>query len=217
MPGTLLSIQVGQPRIMCMTHRLDERHETWESGIFKDPIQGIVWAGKLNLTGDGQADLDNHGGPDNVILAYDAAHYPVWRKILDLPNLSYGGFGENFTVEGFSDDTVCIGDTWRIGDVLLQVTQPRQPCYKLARRLERKQVVKEVVVRGWGGWYLRVLQEGSVSAGMPIELIERLHPDWPIRTAAFTMYNRLINPAPAAALATLPELSTRWKVELIEE
>ena len=99
--GVIVSVQVGEPRIMRTTTRIDQRHEDWTSTIFKNPTHGPVWVGRLNVAGDGQADLENHGGPDNAVLAYDAAHYPIWREVLDLPDLAFGGFGENFTVEGF--------------------------------------------------------------------------------------------------------------------
>ena len=111
---------------------------------------------------------------------------------------------------------MCIGDIWPVGPVLLQVTQPRQPCYKLAHRLMRNQVVKEVMDRGWGGWYMRVLEEGQVQAGVPIQAIKRPHPQWPVRDAAFTMYGRKKDQARAAELAGLAVLSARWKRELRE-
>ena len=113
MRGTLVSIQVGkiQRHVMPANVRVDFRHPFWTSAIFKSPITGAVRVAMDRLEGDQQADLENHGGPDNIILAYDAAHYPGWRKELNMPELAYGAFGENFTVTGFSDDTVCTDTT----------------------------------------------------------------------------------------------------------
>jgi MOSC domain-containing protein YiiM len=159
-----------------------------------------------------------------VVLAYDAGHYPHWQEILHLPEpLPYGSFGENFTLGGdgeFSDDTVCIGDTWQVGAdadtaLILQVTQPRQPCYKLARRLQQPHIVKMVRDSAWGGWYLRVLRPGIAQAGMAITRLDHPHPDWPVDRAVECMYARKKSPGDAAMLASLRELSVRWKSELL--
>lgn len=214
--GTLASIQVGRPRNMLLPSATDQRPVAWTSGIFKSATASPVQITASGIEGDGQADLENHGGPDNVVLAYDAAHYPVWRQRLSLPDLAPGAFGENFTVTGFSDDTVCIGDLWHVGpELLLQVTQARQPCFKLARRLGQPDIVRMVRENSWGGWYLRVLRAGHAAAGMDIRRTTRTHPDWPVARAVQVMYQRKINPAPARQLAALPELSTRWKQELL--
>jgi len=195
--------------------RVDFRTAAWSSGIFKSAVSGSVAIMRGGVVGDEQADLENHGGPDNVVLAYDAEHYPVWRETLGMPGLEYGNFGENFTVRGFSDESVCIGDVWRVGEVLLQVTQARQPCYKLARRLEQPHIVKMVRENSWGGWYLRVLREGEVEAGMEIECVERRHPEWTAAKAVQVMYARKKDLESARNLSKLPELSARWKHELL--
>jgi MOSC domain-containing protein YiiM len=217
--GRLLSIQVGRVTELVMpsaTHP-DGRPPLWRSGIFKAEFPGPVDVTPAGVEFDEQADLKNHGGPDNVVLAYDADHYPVWRRRLNMPRLEYGNFGENFTVSGFSDDSVCIGDIWQVGpQLILQVTQARQPCFKLARRLGRLDIVKLVRENSWGGWYLRVLRPGPAEAGMDITLTERRHPDWTVARAVQTMYARQTNPAPASELSALPELSGRWKNELLE-
>jgi MOSC domain-containing protein YiiM len=210
--------------------RTDFRHPNWTSGIFKSPVPGPVLITSHGIPGDAQADLQHHGGPDNVVLAYDADHYPYWQDRLNLPEpLPYGSFGENFTLQSdgaFSEDTVCIGDTWQVGPLpgddssqalLLQVTQPRQPCYKLARRLQQPHIVKMVRDTSWGGWYLRVLRPGPAAPGMPITRTARVHSDWPIGRAVQLMYARKKFPEDATTLAALPELSARWKVELLME
>ena len=218
--GRLLSIQIGSVAdlIMPQAAHPDRLPAAWRSGIFKAEIPGPVMVTAGGIEGDEQADRDNHGGPDNVVLAYDGGHYPVWRERLVMPELGHGGFGENFTVVGFSDESVCIGDTWQVGpEVVLQVTQARQPCYKLARRLRRLEIVGMVRENGWGGWYLRVLRPGTAEAGMEIALVERLHPEWTVARAVEAMYGRKADPAPARALAEVPELSARWKRELVEQ
>lgn len=229
--GKLLSVLAGLPQARTMPEgvKIDLRTASWTSGIYKVRVEGPVWVGKNGLVGDGQADLKNHGGPDNVILAYDAEHYPEWRNWLRMPQLELGAFGENFAVAGFTDETVCIGDIWRVAawngaasadaageGVLLQVSQPRQPCWKLARRIGTPEVVKLTMEKRWGGWYLRVLKEGYVAAGMTIERQARPHPEWPVRSAVWTMYERKKQREQAALLAALPEISERWKRELGE-
>ena len=216
---TLLSLQVGLPQRRAMPRgvRVDFRHPTWTSGIFKEPLDSPVEITSAGVPGDGQAALENHGGSDNVVLAYDAGLYPMWREVLARPDLPFGAFGENFTVEGLSDDTVCIGDTWQVGLRLqLQVTQPRQPCFKLARRLEFGGIVKAVRDGGNGGWYLRVLTPGPAAPGMEITRLAQPHPQWPVAKAAAVMYARAGAPELAAELAALAELSARWKRELQE-
>lgn len=217
--GLLLSVQTGRVQRMTMPEetRVDFRHANWESGIFKSAVARAVRVSQAGMEGDEQSDLDNHGGPDNVVLAYDAAHYPVWRERLGMPEMRAGYFGENFTVEGFSDETVCVGDVWEVGsELVLQVTQARQPCYKLARRIGTPLIVKLVKQRGWGGWYSRVLREGVVEKGMEAKLLERVHPEWDCVKAAHAMYLRNQEPERAAELAQLAALSLRWKQELVD-
>jgi MOSC domain-containing protein YiiM len=222
MEGELVGVQVGKVRRMVMPDgvRVDYRHPFWTSGIVKEAVHRPVRVSTAGIEGDAQADLDNHGGPDNVVLAYDADHYPVWREKLGIIDLSYGAFGENFTLRGLSDATVCIGDVWEVGGaegLLLQVSQPRQPCYKLARRLQQPHIVRMVHETGWGGWYLRVLREGMATVGMPIRQVKRTHPEWPVVEALTAMYGRKRDPEKAKALAGVEELSVRWKRELTED
>ncbi len=218
--GELVSVQVGkiQRLVMPQNVRVDFQHPFWTSGIFKSAVEGKVRVTAKGIEGDEQADPEFHGGPDNVVLAYDAEHYPVWREELGMPELGFGGFGENFTVRGFSDETVCIGDVWRVGEeLMLQVTQSRQPCFKLARRLRQQNIVKRVRETSWGGWYLRVLKEGVAESGMGIERVERMHPEWTVTRAVQTMYGRKKDEGAARELAGLAELSERWRRELVED
>jgi MOSC domain-containing protein YiiM len=213
---TIVSIQVALAETFGeydATHPLDRR---WTTAFFKKPVEGPVVAGWLGLAGDAQADLRHHGGRDKAILAYSADHYADWRRDPDLADISGGGFGENLTVSGISEGTVCIGDAWRIGDVLVEVTQPRQPCFKLGRRWRRPELVKQVVANGRTGWYLRVLEEGTIEAGMSMALERRPHPEWTIAAAHAVMYDRQIPADRIRELIALPELSEAWKDELGE-
>lgn len=214
----IVSIQVGQPT----THARDEAlggegsgvEKTWTTAFFKRPVAGAVRVGQLGLAGDGQADLVNHGGIDKAVLAYSAEHYPLWRQHLSLPDMPHGGFGENLTLAGLDELGVCIGDTWQAGEVLLQVTQPRQPCWKLSRRWRIDDLARQVLASGKSGWYLRVLREGELSPGTKFELAQRPHPAWTVARASDLMHHRKHDLPLAAELAALPELSDSWRAAL---
>jgi MOSC domain-containing protein YiiM len=208
----LLSIQVGLPKRRGEVGSNDVMKRPWQSGIFKDPVTGPVELKALNLAGDAQADLHNHGGPFRAVLSYSAEHYPVWREELALPDLPYGAFGENFTVSNLNEETVCIGDIFAVGDtVQIQVTQPRMPCWKLARRWNIKDLTARVHEHSWGGWYQRVLREGMVEAGMAITLLQRPHPDYSIAFVTALMNEWMDVPEATAELAALEPLTPRWR------
>jgi MOSC domain-containing protein YiiM len=190
--------------------------QPWQTGFYKEPVDGPRWLAQTNLAGDGQADLHNHGGPDKAVLAYAATHYPGWREQLARPDLPHGAFGENFTVEGLTEETVNIGDVYRLGDALVQVSQPRQPCWKLARRWRIKELTALVEQTGRTGWYLRVLEEGEVEPGQPMTLLERPYPAWTVSRATRTMRTRTSDRAAAGELAGVKELAASWRDRLAE-
>ena len=161
----VLSINVGRPR------DIRAGREIVTTSIFKSPVAGSVHAGKLNLEGDEQSDLTVHGGIRKAVYVYPSEHYAFWRAELPDVELPWGAFGENLTTEGILEETTSIGDTLRIGSAEFVVTQPRQPCYKLAIRLQRPDILKRFVQSGRSGFYLSVTREGEIAAGDPIELI----------------------------------------------
>ncbi|HEY1434397.1 MAG TPA: MOSC domain-containing protein, partial [Thermoanaerobaculia bacterium] len=142
------------------------------TAIFKDPVLLRAHVGRTNIEGDRQADLRVHGGPDKAVYAYDLSGYEHWRKALS-QELPHGQFGENLTVEGMPETEVRIDDVYRVGGALLQVSQPRSPCYKLAMRMEMPSFLKLFLESGRTGFYLRVLEEGEIGAGDAIELVSR--------------------------------------------
>lgn len=216
MEARLLSVQVGVPRRLGVEGAENPMDRTWTSGIFKEPVSGPVRLGQTNLDGDGQADLVHHGGADKAVLAYSADHYPEWRRALDQPNLSFGAFGENLTIAGLSEAGVCIGDVWKIQDeVVVEVSQPRQPCWKLARRWRILSLALQVQESGRTGWYFRVVKEGIVAAGMALTLIERPYPNWTVARANEVMHRDRNDLAAAAELAALPALAANWKATLL--
>ncbi|HQX62766.1 MAG TPA: MOSC domain-containing protein [Thermomicrobiales bacterium] len=210
----VLSIQVGMPRTMVDESGIDQLDAQWISGIYKDTVQGPVRLTVTGPEGDGQADLVYHGGPHQAVLLYAASHYPAWREELGRPDLVFGDFGENLTVEGLTEADVCIGDRYELGETLLEVSQPRQPCWKLSRRNGVAGLAQEVVRKGLGGWYVRVLREGNVEAGQELIRLARPYPDWTILRANDIIYGREADPVTRAALAACPAISPRWKEAL---
>jgi MOSC domain-containing protein YiiM len=211
----LLSIQVGLPRQLGTDGAVDPLDRPWTSGFDKRAVAGPVWLALTNLQGDGQADLVHHGGPDKAVLAYSANHYDAWRRELGMPSLPLGAFAENFTIQGLTETDVCVGDIWSVGDeATLQVSQPRQPCWKLARRWLIKTLPLQVQQTGRSGWYLRVLNEGFVAAGMRLKLIERPHAAWSVARANRVMHIDKDDHQAAAELAAIPTLAASWKTTL---
>lgn len=211
----LASIQVSRPRHFGQEGAADPMDRPWTTGFYKEPVSGPVRLGTTNLDGDGQADLVHHGGPDKAVLAYSAEHYPAWRLSMNNPSLSFGAFGENFTVSDLTEADVCIGDTWQVGaEALVQVSQPRQPCWKLARRWRIKSLALQVQQTGRTGWYFRVLREGDVETGMPLVLLERPYPEWTVEKANRVMHADKEDVASALALAAIPLLSVNWRTSL---
>jgi MOSC domain-containing protein YiiM len=203
----LVSVSVGTPRTV------EYQGRTVATGIFKQPVSGPVRVGVTNLAGDGQADLRVHGGPDKAVYAYPVEHYAFWTAALERSNLPFGFFGENLTIDGVNEDDVWIGDTLRVGSVMLQVSQPRSPCFKLALRTGVEDFPRRCAASGRVGFYLRVLEEGEVSAGAAIERLARDPASLPVR-AVFQLRHGHGNGGDRAALeraAALAALTPSWR------
>jgi len=161
----LLSLNVGLPR------EVTWQGKTVTTGFFKSPVDGPVALRRHNLEGDGQADLRVHGGPTKAVYVYPGQHYDYWRDELGDRELPWGAFGENFTVDGADEATVCIGDEFRVGGARVIVTEPRMPCFKLAIRFGRADMVKRFLDSRRSGFYLGVVGEGLVQAGDDLERV----------------------------------------------
>lgn len=171
----LVSVNVGTPR------RVEYQGRPVATGIFKQPVPGSVRIGATNLAGDGQADLRVHGGPHKAVYLYPCEHYAHWAAVLERRDLPFGFFGENLTAAGMNEDETWIGDVLRVGGALLQVSQPRTPCFKLALRTGIEDFPRLFAASGRTGFYLRVLEEGEVSAGAPVERLARDPASLPVR------------------------------------
>ncbi len=166
MAARLLSVNVGLPREIAWQGR------TVRTGVWKTAVQGPRVVRRLNVDGDGQGDLAGHGGEHRAVFVYQMDSYRYWETELGRNDFTYGQFGENFTVEGLSDREVCIGDRYRIGGALFEVTQPRVTCYRVGIRLNEPRMPALLVERGRPGFYFRVLEEGQVEAGDEIIRVE---------------------------------------------
>jgi MOSC domain-containing protein YiiM len=149
------------------------RGQAVSTSIFKEPVPGRLFVRRMSLEGDWQADLRSHGGVNKAVYAYPSAHYAWWSQETSRDDLRPGQFGENLTVEGLTEDTVRLGDVFRIGSALLQVTQPRYPCFKLGIRMDDPHFPRRFLASGRTGFYLRVLEEGEVGVGDGMELVEK--------------------------------------------
>lgn len=206
--ATLVSVNVGQPQDVLWNGR------TVHTGAWKAPVTGPRMVRRLNIDGDGQGDLGGHGGENRAVLVYQVASYDHWATVLGRDDLTPGAFGENLTVDGLPDDEVCIGDRYRIGDVVLEVTQPRVTCYRVGMRLGEPRMAALLVSHHRPGFYCRVLTEGEVVAGQDIVKIE----DGPHQVSVAEIDALLYLPGhPRDALkraASIPALSPGWKTSL---
>ena len=183
------------------------------SAIDKQAVPGRVMATVTGLAGDEQGDTRRHGGPDKAIHVYPAAHYPRWRG--EMPELGArlrpGGFGENLVVDGVTEGQVCLGDRFRLGGALVEVSQGRQPCWKLNLRFGRPDMARLVQATGRCGWYFRVLAPGEIGAGDGAELEARPNPEWTLAKVWELLYRDRLNREELAAFAALRGLPAGWR------
>ena len=201
----LLSVNVSQPKEVL------HNGKRIKTGIFKEPVSGRTMMRRLNLDGDGQGDLRVHGGIHKAVYVYPAEHYDYWKRELGRDDLTYGKFGENLTVEGMLEDTVHIGDVFQIGEALVEVSQPRVPCFKLGIKMGNPQIVKPFLESERVGFYVRVLEEGDVGAGDPIERTEVGEGQMTVKEIVHLRHFDTTNTEAAEKAASLPALTPSWR------
>jgi MOSC domain-containing protein YiiM len=198
----IISLNVSRPHLMVY------KGATISTGIFKKPVPGRIALRTRNLDGDRQADLSVHGGPYKAVYGYASEHYAYWRKELPEASLPWGAFGENFTTDGLREEELHVGDRFRVGSSTLMVRQPRMPCYKLAAKFQRDDMIERFLLSGHSGFYFSVEEEGDVGVGDSIELFSRNHDGITIaemnRLFVRERYNRELL-RKAIATAALPE------------
>lgn len=201
----IVSLNVGKPQ------SVEFQGGTIETGIYKSPCQArAVPLTTLNFEGDGQADLVNHGGPDKAVCVYPYEHYDFWEREWGR-RPEPGAFGENLTVLGMTEDLVCIGDIFAIGDVRLQISQPRQPCFKLGKKHGMPQLPLHVQNTGFTGYYFRVLRPGLFDLSLPMTLYERHPAGLTVAYANRIMHHDKGDIAGIRRLLAVPELSASWR------
>ena len=183
------------------------------SGIVKLPVDRPLALGPEGLEGDEQADRRLHGGVEKAVHHYPVEHYAAWQADLGaLPALAApGGFGENISTSGLTEATVAVGDIFRLGSALLQVSQGRQPCWKLNRRFDTPDMARRVQQSGRTGWYYRVLAPGTVAPGDQLELVDRIAPDWTLHRLWHALYVDRLNKGELQGIAALGVLAEGWR------
>ncbi|RAK66062.1 MOSC domain-containing protein [Hymenobacter edaphi] len=210
----VLSLRAGRPQELGTPGATEALARPWTSAIHKSEVTAPVWLTALNLDGDEQADQRNHGGPDQALCAYPAAHYAYWTARLGR-ELSPGSFGENLTIGGtFTEADVCLGDVFALGEALVQVSQPRSPCWKIARRWQQPLFSLWLQETGFTGWYMRVLQPGRVGPTDALVLQSRPFPEWPLTRVNAAKYEQRHDQALVAELLTCPALGGQWRRKL---
>lgn len=204
------SIQVGAPTAF---------YQDKQSAINKQVVAGSVYVHYDNLAGDKQADLSVHGGRDKAVYVYPYEHYSHWRQRIGLlrrprvklPDNPCGSFGENFTVSGLTENNVYIGDIFQCGDTTLQVTQARVPCWKLAHKFKQKNLPMWVITSGFTGWYMRVLEEGEVHAGMALRRIQAGCEKWTVLQCNQLYHSRRLARDKLVSILGCEGLSDSWR------
>jgi MOSC domain-containing protein YiiM len=207
----LVSLWVGLPQALGVPGAPAVLDRPWTSAIVKQAVKEPVWLDTLNLAGDQQADQRNHGGPDQALCAYPAVHYTYWTERLGMP-LAAGSFGENLAIGAdYTEADVCIGDVFAFGEAVVQISQPRSPCWKIARRWQLPLFSQWLQETGYTGWYLRVLQPSLVSPTDVLQLLERPHPEWTVARANSAKYEQRHDRGLVAQLAACPALGEHWR------
>ena len=208
----LKSLQLSQVKTIETRGSGEWWDKTWTTGFYKTPVAGAVWLRYEGLKGDEQSNRAEHGGSDKAVCVYTNHHYPHWESIIT--DMSAGAFGENLTVEGMLEEGVRIGDVYEIGECLVQISQPRQPCWKLARRWRIKDLTKQVEQTGFTGFYFRVLRHGFIEAGQKFKLIEKGEEKWTVAKCNKLMHHDRKNLTEIQELCDYQPLSANWKDNL---
>lgn len=206
---SIVSLQTGMPAMIA------HGSKKVLSGIFKQPTTDSRKVGAEGVEGDGQGDTVNHGGPDKAVCAYFAERFPYWSAEFGRPFLP-GSFGENVTIAAWTEEDLCIGDIVEAGDgeVILQVSQPRQPCFKLGLRNELPILPSRVQQTGYSGFYFRVLKPGAIAAGQRLALVERHPAQLTIMEANRIMYHQKDDAEAIRKLLAVEELAAAWQEQL---
>ena len=202
--GEIVSLNIGKPIDVSFPSK------AIATGIFKTPVDEPLFLSSIKFTGDGQADLVHHGGKDKAVCVYPFEHYPYWENELGR-TLDPGAFGENLTIRGLVETDICIGDIFKLGDALVQISQPRQPCYKLSLRYDSPDMPLKVQDTGYTGFYFRVLEEGMVSKSSRLTKISSHPKAITVAYANQLMHHRKDDLEGMKRILEVEELSESWR------
>jgi len=200
----IVAVSVGRPQIIVRDGK------QFSSAINRRTVEGPIEATAVGLIGDRVSDDRHHGGPDRAMCCYPREHYPFWQDRLGR-ELPLPSFGENLTTEGLVESETCVGDVLQIGDVMVQVSQPRQPCFKLAAKHGNAALPAWITELGYTGFYVRVLRPGLIAPGAAVALIDRRHPDWTVARMMQVIHGDRSDPRALEALLEIDELSASWR------
>lgn len=210
--GRIISLNVGMPR-----NRFVVRGQPVSTAIYKEPVSGPVALRDYNLEGDRQADLRAHGGPDKAVYGYPSEHYPFWQREFPEMPMSWGVFGENLTTEGLIEDEVQIGDRFRLGSAVIEVAQPRYPCFKLAMKFGAPDMVKRFLHSERCGFYFRIVEEGVLQAGDAVEFVPGERSGVPVRDVIRLTVSDDADRGLIARVLEIPNLPFFWKERILEQ
>jgi len=207
----LLSVNVSLPV------DINVNNQPISTGIFKKPVNGSVTVSQFNLAGDQQVDLENHGGGHKAVYGFSANEYDYWQDVLNQENLPYGKFGENLTISDLSEANLCIGDQLQINDCILEITQPRVPCFKLGIVFNDKLFPKRFIKHAATGIYFKVLQTGTIQSGNEVTLVHQHSAKLSVQTLFKAYFDKdFVNADEIINLATtIPELSDEWSKKVV--
>jgi len=206
----VVRVSVGQPQPLLFHDKIIE------TAFRKQKVRGDVFLSRLNFEGDLQADQKNHGGPDKAVLAYSEDHYLYWNRLLGT-TISPSAFGENITIRGLSEEAVCIGDVFELDEAVIQVSQPRKPCYKVAASLGLKTLPALLEETGYTGFYFRVLKEGRVTETPELSLMERGTGSVSVAEINRVLYTKPLDTEKLKAFLQLPDLAETLKASFIKK
>ena len=207
----LVSINVSLPR------EIVHNNKHIQTSIYKKPVAGEIAVGHSNLAGDRQSDLKNHGGEHKAVYGFSASHYHFWREKLNNPDIVYGQFGENLTITDLDETSLCIGDQLQIADCILEITQPRVPCFKLGIAFDLNTMPDLFIQHAATGIYFRVIQTGTINTGNTVERIRQHPAKLSVHTLFKAYFDKQFTNSEAVMhhALTIPELSTEWHQKVL--
>lgn len=214
MNGKIVSLQIGKAKYYGDKNSKDFFDKEWESGSFKEVVDTQVWTDKLGLSGDEVADKVHHGGEEKAIFANSYENYEIWAKFLGFKTIPFGALAENLTISGLHESGVCLGDIHKIGSVVLQVSQPRKPCWKISKRWNNKKFTHEIYTTGLTGWYYRVLEEGFLATGDEVVLLSRGDGQISILDANMAFANPIMHREILEKILSVPSLAQSYRASI---